>query len=388
MLRHHAPQVGLATSSTPITPDRTATTAYDARIMHRAVAAVPERLTVVRDASDEQLAHALGISPDQVRASILTSRTPIVDPRPPATPANPHTCASAAETTYRRPVMLPISLLQRYRDMAVDLRTRLEALENATPRRNKQQYYAPVKPEALSIDASTSSDDSSVVGSFEPTSIIPVQRRNVCGFSKRGRFVGSVQDSKNTIVRRAGGLYSGARHSRFVSRGESCYLEFYLEYAGGQGGIAIGVANQLYSIDKMVGLGAGSMAIHSDAKFVRAGKWSQADTAPFGTGDTVGVCVSVGTKGRVVMRVHVNSEFVGEIVGDDALSKNVAAGQGVQVMVSMLRPGTRVVMNCCPSRWRNYPFEGRSRVGALCGDAKKCRVFDHDDHRTSAVLTP
>ncbi len=385
MVRLQAPLVGLATEVKPIATNNDADDAYDARIMHRAVSADLHLVTVLRDASDQQLATALSLTPAQVRGTILTSRTPVVDPRPPRVPATPHVCAPAAETRYRRPTMVPLSLLQRYRDMAVQLRTRLEALVEEPVTRSTTQYYAPPKPEALSIELSTGSNDSSsVVGSFEPTSIIPGNSA-CCGLGKRGRFVRA--EGRNMVVRGAGGLYSGARCERALRRGECVYVEAYVAYAGGKGGLAIGVANQLYNIDKMVGALAGSMAVHSDAKVVRSGKWSELPHAvPFGTGDTVGLFVSVSKAGRVVMRVHVNGEFVGEVVGDDTLTKMVADGQGVNVMVSMLRPGARIALRCCPAEWRYSPFTGRAAVAPVCSEPLPLKNRTYD--RTSAVLTP
>ncbi len=193
-------------------------------------------------------------------------------------------------------------------------------------------------------------------------------------------------------MRTKGGLYSGARHSRLLRRGDTAYTEFVFSADSELSGVAVGVAHEKYGLDTMVGAKPGSMALHSQPKFVSGGKWNdpQRDTAPLKGGDTVGVLVSVSTSG-VVTRMTMNGRFVGEMVGDEVLSKAVNDGLGVQVMVSMLRCGTSVKVNCCSSDWAHSPTKISTRnVPALCatkngGRNKRVQVAVDD---MSAVLTP
>jgi len=379
-IRQSPPLVGFALEHAPVVRQAVDATAnFDARIMHREVPAELRNWTVRQDASDTLLSDRLGVAAKDIEASWLTSRSPLVDPRPP-----PTTCSS-----------------QRYRDLASNLRSRLESLliSEITPPRNTDKYYShkPLKPlTSLSID-----DDYSYNYNYnyKPSSLLSNSSsssipRHCCGFNSLGKCVKkapSCDDSTSSVViRTKGGLYSGAKHTRPIVRGETVYTEIEVLYAGGTGGIAVGVAEDDYSLDAMVGAKRQSMALHSEGKVVTNGKWSTDNTdkhaLPYGTGDIVGLFVTHSKTGRIVMRTSVNGKFSGEINGE-------SQGKKVYVMASMLRQGARVELRCCREEWRYSPFYTGCMGNPICAprsciEDKLIRSEKEQDDNTSAVLTP
>lgn len=371
-LRAVPPLVGLVVEHSIVTPNTTAsdsnaTSNYDPRIMHTAISAELEQWVVTVDASDDDIARALDVPHFEVRTNWLTSRTPLVDPRPPP----------SAFSRYRegrtRAAPVPLSQIQKFRDLAVELRARLKdvAVENGVittpirPSRRKDRYYASVAvpPVALSIERESSPDSApSDVGSFEPLSHLSVAAETASSSTvgsgiellEIGRYV-KCTGADGVLVRGSGGLYSGVRHGRGLAPGECAYIELYVQYAGGQGGLAIGACTSSYALDTMVGGKLGSVALHSEARVVRAGHWSDASggyCARFGSGDTVGVLMSVSKRGRVLLRISVNGAHAGEVVGDETMRQAAADGARTHIQVSMFRPGARVALRDSPQDWK------------------------------------
>ena len=370
---------------------------YDARIMHRAVPATLQTVTVLVDANDYQIARALRLDPRDVRTSWITSRTPVIDPRPSPVPTRPHACATFVERRYRHAPMVPIQVLQKYRDMAVLLRQRLSTIQNAESNSRTPISSPPVQCEqndSSTVPSIVPSSAESCVGSYEPASVMcPPFASKCCSFSHCGKRIRFNADDNRSVVRTKGGLYSGARHAQLLRRGDSAYIEFDFSSDTDLSGVAVGVATEKYGIDTMVGAKPGSMALHSQPKFVVGGQWDdpQREIEPLRASDTVGLMISL-SKSRVVMRTAVNGVFVGEMTGDDTLCKAVDDGLAVQVMVSMFRSGTSVRVNCCPTEWKYSPAKiwGRN-LTALCApktvakNSKQILVAVDD---MSAVLTP
>jgi len=156
-IRESAPYIGYAISHQPISPEASGTLdntddfeehneRYDSRIMHHVVPATLELWRVEVDASDERLAASLGIDLSEIRAHWFTSRTAMVDPRPTLPVVVPkkqtamgnvggyrrfsrrrHSCAEAAGMGVNKGFQtVPLATLQAYRDLASDLRIRLE----------------------------------------------------------------------------------------------------------------------------------------------------------------------------------------------------------------------------------------------------------------------
>lgn len=350
-LRKEAPKVGVVTR----TRARRGGSAdgYDASIMHREVAATLATWTVTVDASDEELGRRLRVAQHDVRACLLTSRCPLVDPRPSAGRPS-RFCDNAIVARRRLAVAVPLETLERYRDMARELRRRLKECAGSELRkpRTRARYYK--------RNESPASDVKSV--ELDP-------RAHRCGAQvETGKRIARAADG--ALVRVAGGLYGCARHRRPLR--DAAYVELDILYAGGAGGIAVGVAPESQCIDKMVGSIPGSLALHSAAQLVVNGQWMDAPCeAQFGTGDVVGVRTAIDGN-HVRLTYTVNGVHVADV-------SNVVDVASVHLVVSLLRPGSRVAVRCCAHDW-HYAGDGAL---SLCQSSA-----DRADQHWSAVLTP
>lgn len=398
-LRETPLQVGLVTCTRPAYPTVScgiadAHDAYDARIMHRPVPASLATWTVVVDASDSDLANALRLAEHDVRAFLLTSRTPLVDPRP-CTERPRRFCDATPSRARAAP--LALSTLQHFRDVAADLRSRLSFLtaaaadctpDGTAPTRSRARYYArPAAAVPVPVDDSPASSSASDVASLEPGSSSP----GCCAHAERGSHILCVSDGSRALVRAHGGLYAGARHTRPLAPGERAYAELHVLYAGGAGGLAVGLAPASAPLDKLVGAQKATLALHSAARIIVAGEWRDCDNIaarPFGTGDVVGVLCSVALDGAVVARFSVNGTPVADVKGDQAIADAARAGDRIHLAVSLLRPGARVAIRCCPADWHYSPFlDDPAGASPLCNPRSSVPCKNRAD-ATSAVLTP